>query len=307
MNLTTRTVSRPDGTALATVVWRPDADPTAVVQIAHGMAEHALRYAPLAARLTGAGYAVWAHDHRGHGQTAGTGRSQPHLADRDGWQIAVDDLRAVRAELRREHPGLPVFLLGHSMGSSLARTDVLQQPDDLAGLVLSGVSDDPGVQGWLGQQIAGLEARLRGPRHPSALMASLTFGRFRRSVANMRTKFDWLSRDAAVVDAYVADPLCGGRGTARFFHDLLEGVRLVNRDRMVARVAPDLPILILAGDADPVGGFGQGAQQVADQLRRHGVRDLTLRRYPEARHEVFNEINRDAVIDELLDWLDAHR
>lgn len=290
-----------DGAAIPITMWAPDADkPRGAIHLVHGMAEYAARYARLASRLSDAGFVVWAHDQRGHGRTTGT---RLHLADHDGWARAVDDLHHLTAALRAQHPAVPTFLLGHSMGSSVARSAAMADDGALSGLVLTGLSGDPGRLGALGRAIAAAEARLRGPRARSRLMSNLTFGRFNAHFKDARTRLDWLSRDPEEVDAYIADPLCGGVATAAFYRDLLDGVRAINRDDNVARLRSDLPVLVMSGDADPVGDMGRGVRGVVDQLHRHGMTDVTAHLYPGARHEVFNEINRDAVTDELIAWL----
>ena len=177
MQSTTITVTASDGTALSTQRWLPEGPPRAVVQIAHGMAEHAARYARLAEALTAAGYAVYANDHRGHGATASKA-DHGYFADEHGWDTVVADLRAVTDVAREENPGLPVFLLGHSMGSFLSRAYVIEDSRELSGLVLSGTAGDPGLLGKVGGLVAATEARLRGRRHVSTLLDKLTFGQY---------------------------------------------------------------------------------------------------------------------------------
>ena len=305
MQSTTTTVTAGDGTALHTNRWLPDGTPKAVVQLAHGMAEHSARYARLAKALTAAGYAVYAHDPRGHGTTGG---EQDHgfFADEGGWASVVDDLRAVTRFARAENPGLPVFLVGHSMGSFLARSYVIQDSGDIAGLVLSATGGDPGLLGRTGLLVAKAEARIRGRRHVSDLMDKLTFGQYNAAFKPNRTPFDWLSRDEAEVDAYIADTLCGQTFTSGFFVDLVGAQPEINDRRKVARVRGDLPILLLSGDKDPVGDNGKGPRAVAEQFRSVGVADVTCTTYPGARHEIFNETNRDEVTADLVAWLDAH-
>lgn len=306
MHSTTTTVTASDGTALTTYRWVPEGPPKAVVQIAHGMAEHAARYARLAEALTASGYVVYANDHRGHGGTASKA-DHGYFADSDGWDTVVADLRAVTDAAREEHPGLPVFLLGHSMGSFLSRSYVIEDSRDLAGLVLSGTGGDPGLLGKVGAGVANTEARLRGRRHVSTLLDKLTFGQYNAAFKPNRTDFDWLSRDEAEVDLYVADPLCGNTFTSGFFADLLGGLGVINDRRQVARVRRDLPILLVAGEADPVGDSGKGVRAVAAQYESVGVADVTCTLYPDARHEIFNETNRDAITADVISWLGSHR
>lgn len=305
MDSSTTSVTATDGTAVFTHRWLPSGDPKAVVVVAHGMAEHSARYARLAEALTDAGYAVYAPDHRGHGRTA-SAADHGYFADADGWATVVADLRSVTAHARSEHPGLPVFLLGHSMGSFLSRAYVIEDSRDLAGLVLSGTAGDPGALGRVGAGIAAAEARLRGRRHTSTLLDKLTFGQYNAAFKPNRTDFDWLSRDDAEVDAYVADPLCGNTFTSGFFKDLLGGLAGINDPKRVAGVRRDLPVLLVSGDRDPVGDGGKGPQAVAQQYRDAGLTDVTCTTYPGARHELFNETNRDEVTADVVRWLDAH-
>ncbi|NYJ73292.1 alpha/beta hydrolase [Allobranchiibius huperziae] len=295
-----------DDTPLHVRRWLPDGDPTAVVQVAHGMAEHSGRYERFAQALTAAGYAVYAEDHRGHGRTSG-GADTGYLADSDGWNVVVEDLAAVTARASSEHPHLPVVLFGHSMGSFLARSYAMVHGTDLAGLVLCGTAGDPGTLGAVGKGVATLEARTLGRRHTSKVMNTLTFGQYNAAFKPNRTDFDWLSRDPAEVDAYIADPRCGEVFTAGFYVDLLGALAQINRDDQVARIPAGLPILLISGDHDPVGGKGgAGVKAVAAQLEKSGVRDVTLTLYPGARHELLNETNRDEVTADVLAWIAAH-
>ena len=305
MESSTLAISAADGTSLHTHRWLPDGAPRAVVQVAHGMAEHAARYERFAQALTAAGYAVYAHDHRGHGQTASS-QAHGYFADRDGWDTVVADLGAVTQFAQSEHPGVPVVLLGHSMGSFLSRAYAAQHGARLAGLVLSGTAGNPGPIAAVGKGLASAQARLRGRTHPSRLMNTLTFGQYNSAFKPNRTDFDWLSRDDAEVDAYIADPLCGNLFTAAFYADLLGGVQQVNRPAAYAAVPRDLPVLLVAGSVDPVGGAGKGPREVAEAYRSAGVSDVTLTLYPDARHELLNETNRDEVTEDIIAWLDDH-
>lgn len=294
----------PDGTVLHVRSWLPEGPPRAVVQLAHGMVEHTARYAHLGERLAGQGYAVYAADHRGHGSTAASPDELGHLGDEHGFAAVVDDLVALTDHLAAEHPGVPVVLLGHSMGSFLARAYAARHGDRLAGLILSGTAGDPGLPGRLGLRLATLEARVRGPRARSRLMEALTLGPYNRPFRPHRTRFDWLSRDEAQVDSYAADELCGGTATAGFYRDLYTGVLWVSEPSTYARIPAELPVHVVVGEVDPVGGAA-AAEEVGERLREAGVRDVTVRIWPGARHEVLNEVNRDEVEADLLTWLDA--
>ena len=305
MQSTTTTVTASDGVALHTNRWLPDGRPKAVVQIAHGISEYSARYARLAEALTAAGYAVYAADHRGHGST-GAEADRGYFADRDGWATIVADLRAVTRLAREEQPGLPVFLLGHSMGSFLARSYVIEDSRELAGLVLSGTGGDPGLLGRVGMGVGKTLARVRGPRHVSGTLDKMSFSRFNAAFAPIRTQNDWLSRDEAEVDKYLDDSACGTIPTVGLYVDMVGGLIEVNDARKVAAIRRDLPVLLLSGERCQVGDNGKGPRAVRDQLRQAGVQDVTLTLYPGARHEIFNETNRDEVTADLVAWLDAH-
>ena len=303
MNADTFTLSRPDGATIHAYRWVPDDAPTAIVQIAHGMAEHAGRYERFAQALTGGGYAVYAEDHRGHGRT-GEAATLGYFADDDGWSKVVEDMDAVTQHAVAEHPGLPVVLFGHSMGSFLTRDYAVRHGSDLSAVVVCGTAGDPGLLGKAGAMIAGVESRLRGRHHPSALMNKLTFGSYNAAFKPTSTDFDWLSRDDAEVDKYIADPLCGFVCSSGFYGDLLGGLARVNNDDVVAGIPAELPMLVISGTQDPVGGKqASGVNGVADQLRRSGVADLTVKLYPEARHELLNESNREEVTTDVLGWI----
>ena len=306
MQTHTQSVTAPDGARLFVRRWTPEGPAKAVVQIVHGMAEHGGRYARFAERLTAAGYAVVVSDLRGHGQTADAS-SPDHLyfGDANGFATVVEDLHAVTDVARSEHPDLPVILLGHSMGSFLARAYAIRWGSDLTALVLTGTSADQGLVRIAGQNLARLQARLLGRRHRSKMLDSMASGRFNSAFKPNRTPFDWLSSDAAEVDAFVADPACGNLFTTGAWLDQVEALVWVNKDANVSGVPKDLPILLASGEQDAVGAMTKGVRRVADQFRRVGVRDVTTIFYPGARHEVLNETSRDEVMDDIVEWLDA--
>lgn len=295
-----------DDTPLFVNHWSPDGSPRAAVLVAHGMAEHSDRYERFAQALTDAGFDVYAPDHRGHGRSSeGTGVG--YFADEAGFDRVVDDLHELHGRITTDHPGLPVFLFGHSMGSFLSRAYAAKYGSGLTGLVLSGTAGSAGVLGKVGRGIAVAQGRIRGRRHRSGLMDKLTFGQYNAAFKPTRTDFDWLSRDPDEVDKYVADPKCGELFTAGFFADLLAGLERVNDDAEVAGTPSELPVLFVSGSADPVGGKdAKGVRQVAAQLRKVGVREVTTTIYPDARHELLNETNRDEVTADVIAWLEAH-
>ncbi|GAB3580516.1 lysophospholipase [Calidifontibacter terrae] len=295
-----------DSTPVFVRRWLPNGEPHSVVQIAHGMAEHSGRYARFAEALTNAGYTVYADDHRGHGETAPDRKDVGYFADQNGWDAVADDLHVLTDQIHSNHPGLPVVLFGHSMGSFLSRTYATRWSGDISALVLCGTAGPAGPLGVVGKGIAKAQAKLRGARHTSGLMNTLTFGQYNSAFKPNRTDFDWLSRDPAEVDKYIADPHCGNVFTAGFYADMIGGLQHANSAEEMKKIRRDLPILVISGSKDPVGANGKGVEAVAAALRTAGVTDVTLTLYPDARHELLNETNRDEVTADVLRWMGTH-
>jgi alpha-beta hydrolase superfamily lysophospholipase len=279
------TVEARDGTPITTYRWDPDGPPRGIVQLTHGMGEHLRRYERLAGALTAAGFAVQGQDHRGHGATAPSEAEYGQLGAA-GWDGLVNDVDVLVERAHAEHPDLPVVLLGHSMGSFAAQQYVLDHSDRIAGLVLSGTA-----------AIDLLEPALD-------LSAPLDLSAFNAPFAPARTDFDWLSRDEAEVDAYVADPRCGFGIDSEGGKEMFARARAVADPERLARIRPDLPVYVTVGEHDPVGGGGQLVGALVDRLRGTGLTDVSVTVWPGARHEVFNETNRDEVTAALLAWLD---
>jgi alpha-beta hydrolase superfamily lysophospholipase len=284
--------------------WEPAKPPRAVIQIAHGLAEHGARYARLADALNAAGYAVYANDHRGHGRTASHPNDLGFLAENGGWRKCLDDLRLLHRRIVANHPGVPVVLLGHSMGSFLARHYASEHGDELAGLVLSAPDGKPSLLARAGRLIARLERRRLGPRGRSNLIQSLSFGAYNKPFAPARTPADWLSRDSAAVDLYMADPLCGFRPTVQLWIDLLDALGDIAAPSHLALLPKRLPLYVIAGGEDPVSARARGVERLLSDYRRAGLERLSHRIYPGARHELFHEINHDEVTSHLIAWLD---
>jgi alpha-beta hydrolase superfamily lysophospholipase len=291
-----------DHTRLYVNAWMPLTSPRAVVMLSHGMAEHSGRYARLGAALTDAGFALYAHDQRGHGRTAANG-VLGHYADRDGWNTVVGDLASLSASIGQRHPGVPVFLLGHSMGSYIAQAYLLHHSASVQGAVLSGSNFQPVSLYRSAAVIARLERWRQGATGRSAIIEFLSFGSFNKAFKPVRTPFDWLSRDQREVDKYVNDPLCGFRCTNQFWLDMLGGLQQISKKSNLAQIDKSLPILIIGGECDPV-SEGKRLKDLAGALTDTDHALVTLKLYPQARHEILNETNREEVTHDLLAWLE---
>jgi alpha-beta hydrolase superfamily lysophospholipase len=265
-----------DGARIFVRRWLPDGAPRAAVQIAHGLAEHSARYERLAVALTGGGYAVYGSDHRGHGPTCAPA-DLGFFADADGWRKCLDDLWAVHGAVAAEWPGVPIVFMGHSMGSIMGQQYIAEHGETLAGAILSGSSGAPPAILPLGRMAARVERWRLGPRGHSAILWKMLFEDFNKPFRPARTGFDWLSRDEAEVDKYVADPLCGFRYTVQLAIDLLDAVGPIASLNTIARVPKNLPLYIFSGQRDPVGA---NLQWLIDAYRAAGLTRLTARIYP---------------------------
>ena len=296
-------LERPDGMRLAVYAWPLPRAPKAVVQITHGMAEHAARYDRLAQALVDAGYAVYAHDHRGHGKTVRDPSELGFFAREAGFDVLIDDLYAVNRYVAGKHVELPRVLLGHSFGSFVTQGYLFEHGDSVDAVALSG-SNSAFVPKALGGLALAYAERLRlGPRGKSALLQQLSFGAFNDAFKPVRTEFDWLSRDPDEVDKYASDPLCGFETSVQGWIDLLGGLLRIRSSQRQRGLPKQLPIYVFSGAADPVGEHGKGPKRLAAAYRRAGLSNVTLKLYASARHELFNETNRDQVTQDFIDWL----
>lgn len=293
------------GRPLTLYLWQTDAPCRGVIQLVHGMAEHIARYDRLARALCAAGYTVAGHSHLGHGEDAREDELG-FFGRKDGWDHLVEDVHAAHEMLLKRFPGQRFAILGHSMGSFVTREYLLRYGGDLTAAVICGTGWFPGPLCSVARAAAALCGVFGGWQKPAPLVDRLMSKDNNKAFAPVRTPFDWLSRDTAEVDKYMADPRCGFLFTARGYYDMFTGLKSLSRLHRLAALPGDLPVLFISGDADPIGTQGKGVSTVAQQFRDAGVRDVTVRLYPGARHELFNETNRDEITAELIDWLNRH-
>ncbi|MBL8911409.1 MAG: alpha/beta hydrolase [Archangium sp.] len=292
-----------DGKKIFLRRFLPDAPPRAVLHLAHGLAEHSARYARLAEALTGAGFVVYANDHRGHGKTAAT---KDELGFFDGGldRVIADQVELIAFE-KREHPGLPFVLMGHSMGSFFVQRLMQTHGAEFTAVVLSGSAGKPNLLASAGRLIARMARLRRGPRGHSPLIRALAFDAFNDKFSPKTTRFEWLSRDRAEVDKYANDPLCGFDCSTQLWVELLDALGELARPELQKRIPSKLPVYIFSGSQDPAGDFAKSVKQLVGALRAAGVADVTERIYEAGRHEMLNETNRAEVTTELLAWLNA--
>lgn len=293
-------------TAIHAVEWHPAGEPAGILQIAHGVAEYALRYEPFARFLNAHGFLVVANDHLGHGESVAEGAPRLCFGEKGSWQHVVDDMYTLRCRTGEAYPELPYFIMGHSMGSFLTRTYLIRYPGTVKGAILMGTGQNPDAMLVGGKALASVLARKVGRENASDVVEKLAFGAYNKAFAPNRTGYDWLSVSEENVDAYIADPLCGGMASTGLFLELLDGMAFIKKPANLRHMNMATPVLFISGDCDPVGGMGKGVRAAYDSFRRAGVRDAELKLYPGLRHEILNEDCRAQVYDDLWEWIERH-
>ena len=282
--------------------WEPEGEPIAVLQIVHGVAEHVQRYQQFAEFMASKGFLVVAEDHMGHGGS---------VIDEDvvgyfhgGWMKAVADVHRLLSYTRLELPNVPYILLGHSMGSFMVRTLLCKYPKcGVSAVILSGTA-------WMHRGIinsgiaaATLAGKVHGEDQPNPFIQKMMFGSYNKKVSYKRTEFDWLTRDSKIVDAYIADPLCGFTVTPGLARDMLTGLLYIQEPENLRKMKKHIPVFFIAGSDDPVGNYGAGVKRTAQAFTEAGMEHVSMRLYPLCRHEVLNELNREDVYQNILDWI----
>ncbi len=279
-------------------------DANGILLICHGLAEHSRRYATFANAMVSRGYHVYAHDHRGHGETTADDAPIGRFARRDGVKAVIDDVAAMRDHAARHYPGLPVILFGHSMGGLIALNAAISHPEKFDGLAVWNSNFNPGLAGRAAQVILRTERALKGSDVPSALLPKLTFETWGKSVPNHRTLFDWLSRDPVAVDKYIADSLCGFDASVSLWLDVFELTFRATQRSLLDRLAKDMPINLVGGGKDPATDNGRAVVWLSNHLKAAGFRRIDMQIYQDMRHETLNEIGADTAISAFADWCD---
>lgn len=293
-----------DGKKIVYHRWLPEKkEVRGVFQIIHGMAEHSLRYRWFASVLTDQGYAVYADDHRGHGKTAGSREKISHLEPGDAERMIEDEGR-LTALISTDFPARPIVIFAHSMGSLIGRVYLGRFGSKVHAAVICGTAYKPAPVRLMARAVAWSQMKLLGARHRSPFLTRLTFGAYNRYFEK-RTLFDWLTRDQEEVDRFIADAQCGQLCTTGFFYTLFTLVSVASEARTIRSTPRDLPLFFIAGDKDPVGGYGKEIKELNKAFQNQGFKDTSLKLYAGARHELTNEINRDEVVDDLLHWLSS--
>lgn len=284
-------------------IYRPESgEYGTVLVIHHGMAEHQKRYERFISALCGNGCAVYMHDMANHGMSNTDRALTGWFGEKDGWLGLIADFRTVVTRAREENPGKKMIVMGHSMGSFICRLYTARHPEDgFDGAIYMGTGG-PNPASAAGKGLAAVIGTLAGKKHKSKILAKMAFGTYGKRFEH-RTEYDWLTRETGIVDKYIADPYCGFLFTAQGMHDLICASSAANAAEWYAGVPAGLKILLTSGEEDPVGDYGSGVRAVAEKLKETGHTNVTLKLYPECRHEILNEVNRDRVTADILEWI----
>jgi alpha-beta hydrolase superfamily lysophospholipase len=294
-----------DGCNLYTYKWEPEEGMKVLgaVQIVHGSCEHSKRYIDFARYLTDNGFVVYSSDLRGHGFSTANKEDLGYFADEEGWHKVVEDLYEITKYIKKENPNVRLIMLGHSMGSFLARHYAVVHGKELDGLIATGTAHNGKLLLKFGSLLAGASIKKSGGKHRNHMLNSMSYDSFSKQFKPARTKQDWLSRDKRVVDEYIKDDLCGFVFTNAAFKDMFEGLLYITDRGKIRRTPKNLPILLLSGDRDPVGGNGKMVVKAYEEYKASGVEDVQMKLYKDMRHEILNEINKESVYMDIVAWL----
>ncbi len=274
-----------------------------VYQIVHGMSEHFSRYEDIAEFLTQRGFVVTGDDHLGHGGTAAKNGLKGYFCDNDPATVVVRDVHRLKKMTQELYPGVPYFLMGHSMGSFIARNYIYRYGSGITGAIIMGTGNQSKPLIAVSKLVAGFQKTFLGDKHPALFINNLAFGGYNKRIPNPRTPFDWLSVNEENVDRYIEDPDCGFLFTVNGFRTLFELIsRLLNKKNL-AKVPADLPVLFVSGAEDPVGDYGKGVAKAKESLAAAGVKDITFKLYPGLRHEILNEDEKEKVKEDIYAWV----
>lgn len=293
-------------TQIHAIEWIPETEVRGVLQIAHGMVEFIDRYDRFAAFMASQGFYVVGNDHLGHGKSVTDESQLGYFARHDGNFCVLGDMQQLREDTRKKYPDVPYFLLGHSMGSFLARQFIEKFGEGLSGAIIMGTGYQPNATLDLAIGLTAVFQRARGGHYRSTTINNMALGSYNASFEPGRTKCDWLTKDEAIVDAYAANPLNQFVFTVNGYYNMFRGMRYCQRKENLNKIPKDLPILVVSGQNDPVGEFGKGPKIVAESYRETGIRDVTLKLFPDDRHEILNELDKEDVDQYLLNWIENH-
>lgn len=298
--------SRDNVSKIHAVKWIPEGKPLCVLQIVHGMAEYAMRYSAFAEYLATQGILVVANDHLGHGESKRDDVPYGYFCRRDAATVVVRDVHRLKKLTQEENIGVPYFILGHSMGSFITRNYLFRYGKGIDGAIIVGTGNQPSYLPKAAKALAAFLTMFQGAEHVSPFLDKMAFGSYNDKIENPVTDKDWLCRDTKVVDRYIEDPLCGFTFTLNGFHTLFDLIIRAEKKTNIEKIPKELPLLFMAGDADPVGEYGKGVKQAYEAMKEAGMEHIAIKLYDGGRHEILNEIDKELIYADVYKFLKAH-
>lgn len=290
-------------TKIHAIRWEPEGEPRAVLQIIHGMVEYIDRYDAFARYMAERGFVVVGHDHLGHGKSVNSPEDLGYFAEKDGNRVVLKDIHRLRKLTQVNYPKLPYFMLGHSMGSFLLRQYLLRGGDTLSGAIIMGTGDQPRLVLQAGRLLCRMMAGVKGWRYRSRLVDSMAFGGYNKKFAKEGHDKSWLCGDVSVVEAYEADELCSFVFTLNAYYNMMSGIYELKQAQNLRRMPRELPLLLVAGDEDPVGNFGKSVSALYEQYKALGLKKVEKKLYHKGRHEILNDKDKAQVFADIEKWL----
>ena len=285
------------------VEWMPDGQPTAVLQIAHGVTEHILRYEELAQYLTERGIVVVGNDHIGHGTSIANEAKPMYFGPEGSWDWVVEDIKTCVNLNKNQFPDKPYYILGFSLGSFAARTYLIKYPGTVDGAIIVGTGQTPHLQIALAKFMANKEAKKVGEDNTSPVIKKLTFETYNKIFAPNKTEYDWLCAREESLDKYIKDPLRGDSMSAGLFREMLSGMDFTANYKNIQKMDKNIPILFLSGDKDPVGEQGKGVKKAYESFKKSGIKDVEMKLYSDLRHDILHEDSRSQIFEDIYIWI----
>lgn len=299
--------SRDAKSKIYAVKWMPETEPKAVIQLVHGMAEYIERYDAFAEYLTECGFLVVGDDHLGHGKTASYNQAQlGYFCAKHADTVLVRDEHRLKKTIQAEYPGIPYFILGHSMGSFIVRNYICRYGSGINGAVIMGTGMQPKGLLAVSKILAGIQKVILGADHVAELLNSLAFGTYNKRIGKGETEMAWLTKDTAVQGKYINDPFCGFTFTVNGFETLFNLIWNLHDKNYLNKMPKSLPIFFVSGEEDPVGEYGKAVKSVYSSFKEIGMEDVSIKLYPKDRHEIVNETDKEQVYEDIRHWIEAH-
>ena len=296
--------SRDNVNKIHAMKWIPEKEkPVCILQIIHGMAEYIERYDEFARVMAEKGILVVGEDHLGHGKSVGENGTYGYFCERDAATVVVRDSHRLKKMVQEQYPGVPYIILGHSMGSFILRNYLCRYGTGIQAAVIVGTGMQPKAVLGLAKAVLAVQKVFCGSKHPSELVNALAFGSYNKKISGARTPMDWLTKDDKIVDAYMADPMCGFTFTINGFQTLFELISRLHKKQNLEKMPKDLPVLFTAGDADPVGDYGEGVKRAYQSFIDIGMKNVKIKLYDNDRHELLNETDRKVVYEDIYQWI----